>query len=339
MSSLKHYVGDLNGILADLKSKIGPNHLVSPRDADVWTVFQDCQGSYRDLIHTAKQLGVCPPTYTVQHGRFASYDYGPPNSFEFNADKFLCWGKKDYDNMAALGFKDRVEIVGCPLNTKIKPKVPHEEKIVLFVPVNTGKEEPENIAVYYELLKLKYHKAQVKVLRNRDLLKDKWGFNNKLHVNFNELAQDFDVVTKLLPWHDRNLYHGNTVVGYQDMPQNNDLVFSLLRNVDLVVGLDEGCTEIYAYGHDVPVVIVKGFKYRQHRNDGKKWKYVECDPYKTGAAPHVSIEDLKDAIDYEMAYPQHMQEKRKEVAEAELGLSYGNATDNILKVIKRDWKA
>jgi hypothetical protein len=330
------YVGDFNGVLNDLKQRV---NLATPRNADVWTVFQDCQGSYRDLIYTAKQLGICPPTYVVQHGRNASYDYGPPNSFQFNADKFLCWGKKDYEHMASLGFASRTHIVGCPLNVLIKPRTGHKEKVVLFVPVNTGKEEPENIAVYYELLKLKYHKASVKVLSAKEMLKNKWGINNKLNVPFNALAEDMDVVAKLLPWHDKALYHGSTILGYQDMPDNNKKVFSLLQNVDLVVGLDEGCTEIYAYGHDVPVVIVKGFKYRQHRDDGKQVKYVECDPYKTGAAPHVDIEDLADMVEYCLENPDYYRVERARVAEEELGLSYGNATDNILKVIKNDFKA
>lgn len=336
MSSLSWYIGDFNGILADLKTQV---RTTPPREADVWAVFQDCQGSYRDLIKTAKKLGIAPPTYTIQHGRSASYDYGPPNSFEFNSDKFLAWGKSDYDRMCSLGYKDRTEIVGCPLNTKILPRIPHKEKVVLFVPVNTGKEEPENIAVYYELLKLRYHKAQVKVLEHKLPLKDKWGFDGNTKVKFNELAQDFDVVAKLLPWHDRNLYHGNVISGYQDQFQNNNIVFNLLRNVDLVVGLDEGCTEIYAYGHDVPVVIAKGFQYKQYRYDGKQWKYITCDPYKTKAGIHVDLSDLKDAVEYALAHPEDKRQERKEVAETELGISYGNATQNILRVIKNDFKA
>lgn len=333
---MKWYVGDLNGILADLKEKIGPSNLTSPRNANVWVTFQDCQGSYQDLIVTAKKMGVAPPVYTVQHGRFASYDYGPPNSFPLAADKFLCWGKKDYDHMVELGFKDRVEIVGCPLNAWIKPKVEHKEKVVLFVPVNTGKEEPENIAVYYELLKHKYHKAQVKVLDARQVLKDKWGFNNKPHVSFNELGVDFDVVAKLLPWHDKNLYHGKTLGGYQDSPNNNKLVFELLRNVDMVVGLDEGCTEVFAYANDVPVVVVKGFQYRQHRYDGKEWKYVTCDPKPSKAATHVDLKDLAEAINYGLAHPEHLRKERAEEAEAHMGLSYGDATANIYNLIRKD---
>jgi hypothetical protein len=332
---MKYYVADMNGILADLKKKIGPSHLATPRDADVWIVWQDVLGSYGDLIRTAKQY-YNKPVYVVQHGRAATLDYGPPNSFPLLADKYLCWGKADYERMSGLGYGERTEIVGCPLNSHILPKVPHSEKIVLFVPVNTGKEEPENIAAYYELLKHKYHKAQVKVLESKDSLKDRWSMENKLNVSFNDISKDFDVVAKLLPWHDKNLYHGNTLIGYQHSPTNNELVFNLLRNVDLVVGIDEGCTEIYAYGHNVPVVIVDGFQYRQYgRTDSK---FTLMDIYRTKAGTHIPLCDLQSTLDAELANPSRLEKERAEVAEAELGISYGDANDNILRIIKRDMK-
>lgn len=330
---MKWYVSDYNGILNDLKAKVA-SHLASPRDADVWCMWQDAQGSWADLMKASHATGFRKPTYVVQHGRGATLDYGPPNSFPLLADKFLCWGKADFNRLSDLGYKERAFVVGCPLNTQIKEAVKHQEKVVLFVPVNTGKEEPENIAAYYELLKLKYHRAQVRVMANQSTLTDKWGFNGKLNVSFNELASDFDVVSKLLPWHDKSLYHGNTISGYQDSYKNNALLFNLLRNVDMVVGLDEGTTEAFAYGHDVPVVIVDGFRYRAHRPDGKRFATTET--YRTKAATHVSLQDLSAAVEYGLAHPEHLRQERAEVAEAELGLSYGNATENIFKLVRED---
>lgn len=329
---MKYYIGDFNGILEPFKKKVGMDHLATPREADVWVTFQDCQGSYKDLIKTAKFLGICPPVYTIQHGRASTSDYAAPNSFPMIADKYLCWGTSDYNRLCELGYKDKAVIVGCPLNTQIKPKVEHKEKVILFVPVNTGKEEPENIAVYYELLRLKYKYAQSKVLNARTELKKKWTVNG----SFNSIAQDFDVAAKLLPWHDRPLYHGNVLMGYQDSPKNNEILFNLLRNVDLVVGMDEGTTEIFAYGHDVPVVICDGFKYQQHP-DGKT--AVEIDPYKTDAAVHTDLAGLETAIDFALKHPEHKREDRRRVSEAELGTSYGDATANILNLIRKDFSS
>lgn len=332
---MRWYVATYNGILDDLQKRVG-DHLATPRDADVWCVWQDAQSSFADIIKWQKELGFNKPTYCVQHGRGATSDYAPPNSFQLRSDKFLCWGKQDYERLVRLGYGDRAHIVGCPLNVHIKPKVEHKEKVVLYVPVNTGKEEPENIAIYYELLKLRYSKAQIKVLDHKVSLKDHWGFNKAVNVPFRDLAGDFDVVAKLLPWHDKALYHGNTVQGYQDKKSNNEILFKLLRNVDLVVGLDEGTTEVFAYGHDVPVIIVDGFKYRQFKDDGKHYETIEG--YRTKAATHVSLSDLPAAIEYGLAHPEHLKQERAEIAESELGISYGNATDNIYSYIRNHVK-
>lgn len=328
-------ISDYNGILTDLKAKV-QNHLATPRDADVMVMWQDCAGSYRDLLEAFKQVGYNKPTYCVQHGRGSTLDYGAPNNWPLLVDKFLCWGVSDYNRLSSLGFQEKAHIVGCPLNSHIKPRVEHKEKIVLFVPVNTGKEEPENIAAYYELLKIRYDKAKMYVMDSSKMLKDKWGFNGKNKVNFNEISVGFDVAAKLLPWHERDLYHGNTVVGYQDSYKNNELLFNLLRNVDLVVGLDEGTTEIFAYAHDVPVIIVDGFQYRLWKNDGKT--YEPTDTYRTKAAVHTNLEGLKEAVEHALLHPEHLREERKEVAEQELGISYGDATSNIFKFIRNDVK-
>ncbi len=323
---MKVYCADFNGILTDLRTRIGPTNLVNPRDADALIVWQDVLGSYGDLVRTMKQCGIQKPVFTVQHGRAATSDYAAPNSFKFNSDYFLCWGQSDFDRMTKLGYGDKSVIVGCPLNIHIKPKVQHNEKVVLFVPVNTGKEEPENLSVYYELLKIKYSKAGSKLRIQSAHLKDKWDMTS------NKACEDFDVVAKLLPWHDQKMYHGKTLVGSQYDPGNNRLIFELLRNVDLVVGIDEGCTEIFAYAHDVPVIIVDGFKYRQYKEDGKS--YETTGVYTTDAATHVTLDKLSEAINYALAHPEHKREERRKVAEAEMGLSFGNPIENIYKFVR-----
>jgi hypothetical protein len=335
MSSLKFCISDFNGVLTNLKERLA-GHLASPRDADVWLVWQDIRGSYGDLIKTVQDLGIKKPTYVVQHGAMATRDYGPPNSMKLQAHKFLCWGKNDYDRLCSLGYKDKAHIVGCPLNVNIRPKVPHDEKVVLFVPVNTGKEEPENIVVYYELLKHKYQKAQTFVLSNRGKLKDTWGLEWKKGVTFKEMSTSFDVITKLLPWHEQKLYHGNVILGSQYDPSNNEKVFHLLQNVDAVVGLDEGTTEIFAYGHDIPVIVVDEFKYRQHKEDGRTFSTMDI--HRSKGATHTTLDNLSNVLDFTLQHPNFLQSERAEVAEAELGLSYGDATANILKVIREDAK-
>lgn len=331
---MKFYVADWNGVLTDFKEKV-KSHLSTPRDADAWVVWQDCQGSYGDLLSASKKL-YHKPTYCVQHGKGATRDYDKPNSFPLNADRYLCWGLNDYNRMCRLGYEKRTTIVGCPLISKFQPKAPYTGKKVLFVPVNTGKEEPENIAAYYELMSMKYEQAKLKILSHKQALTDKWGFEGRNAVDFKEISTEMEVIAKLLPWHDKPLYHGTIATGYQDQSSNNSLLFRLLSNVDVVVGIDEGTTEAFAYGHDVPVIIVKGFEYRQFDKSGRHFSAMKVEPSK--AATVVDLCDLKEAVAYALAHPEHKREERKEQAELELGVSYGNATENIYKIIKNDAK-
>ncbi len=313
-------------MLNGLRKKVGDTHLTTPRDADVWVVWQDTPGSsYGDLIKMSKKY-YPKPVYVVQHGRGATRDYGPPNNYPMIGDRFLCWGTNDYERMVKFGYKDKTRIIGCPLNPQIKPMIPGKDKKVLFIPVNSeGKEHPEDINVYYELLKLKYEKAQEVLMSHKKELQDHWGLDRKNSVSFSELSYNMDVVAKLLFWHEKALYHGTVITGYQDMPKNNELIFKLLRNTDLVVSLDESTSEVFALGHDVPVIIVKGFEFRNGTpiNASK-------------GSTLVDFKDLKDAVSYALTHPEHLRKERAEVAEAELGLSYGDPVENILKVIKED---
>lgn len=329
---MKFYVADWNGVLTDFKEKV-KKHLAPPKEADVWVIWQDAQGSFGDICKASKKY-FPKRIYCVQHGMGATRDYDKPNSFPLTADRYLCWGPNDYNRMCRLGYESRVSIVGCPLNAHIQPKAPSIGKKVLFVPVNTGKEEPENIAAYYELMALKYEQANLKVLEHKQELTNKWGFQGKKAVDFKEISTNMDVIAKLLPWHDKPLYHGTICTGYQDLAKNNELVFRLLSNVDCVVGIDEGTTEAFAYGHDIPVIIVKGFNYRQYDLSGRHFSKMEVTP--SNAATVVDLKDLKEAVMYALAHPEHKREERKIQAELELGTSYGNATENIYKFIKED---
>lgn len=322
---MKFYVSSFNGILEDLKAKV---HCVDADEADALVLWQDVAGSFKDLVQTCKKF-FPKPVYVVQHGGAATRDYDFPNSNQLIADKFLCWGRNDFERMQRLGYGDRTEMVGCPLNTKIKAKVPHSEKVVLFVPVNSGKEEPENIAVYYELMKVKYDLAKKRLLNEREALSRKWGINGSVNVTTNYLTQGMTVIAKLLPWHDTNLYTGGHIMGYQDLADNNEKVFNLLANVDCVVGMEEGTTEIYAMAHDVPVIVVDGFKYNTNGKGDIKL-------LNSKGATHVKLENLQEAVEYALAHPEHLRAERKEVAEAEMGLSLGDPVQNILNVIQRD---
>jgi hypothetical protein len=302
---MKIYAASYNGILDEYKAQI---EYASPLDADKIVTWQDCAGGFKEMIGMSRKF-FPKPVYTVQHGRRASRDYGLPLKKTFQSDKFLAWGKWDYDNMTALGYP--VEIVGCPLNTWIKPKVAHKEKVILFLPVNSGKEEPDNITVYCELLKMKLSKVQQGVITNYDVLKKQWD-NEK--ITKHTLSDNFTVLAANLPWHDRKFYTEGVVKCYQDSAKSQRTLFEMIRNADVVVSTDEGTAALFAVAHDVPVVVVDGFNY--------KWKEcdVEIPVTQTPGMNHCRLEELQDVIEWTLANPDALKAERLQIAENEMSL-------------------
>ncbi len=311
---MRLYVSSLNGVLDEYKSQI---HQVSPLEAEKLVMWQACEGSWGLLAKTCKQF-FPKPIYVMQHGRGSSRDYLPPLSKTFYEDVYLAWGKYDYDIVKSLG-REAV-ITGCPLNGWIKPKVQHKEKVILFVPVNTGKEEPDNILVYQELLKIKANAIQANLKANYDDYRAAWKDMTRAKA-----ANDFTVLTKVLPWHDQKFYTEGVLKGFQDSEKNNRLVFDLLRNVDLVVGLDEGTTELFALAHDVPVIVVDGFEYR--------WTEGKFKQPPTPGFKHCSLEDLAKTVDEYLAKPELDREARLLTAENEMTLSIKDPVKRLHEII------
>lgn len=301
---MKTYVASYNGMLEEYKGQV---QYAAPLDADALVVWQDCEGSFKELVKSCKTF-FPKPVYVMQHGRRASCDYGLPLQKPFQSDMFLAWGKWDYDNARALGM--RTEIVGCPLNAWIKPRIPHKEKCVLFLPVNTGKEEPDNIAVYCELQKMKLTRMQKGLADNYDDLRSKWDSKS---INKHTLSDNFTVLAANLPWHDQKFYTEGVFKCYQDSVKNNTLLFDLFRNVDVVVSTDEGTAALFAIAHDVPVVVVDGFEYR--------WTKARVQVPNTPGFTHCKLEDLQEVINKELAFPERLKAERLKTAENEMSIS------------------
>lgn len=313
---MKLHFSDWNNLMQGIAAKLGPS--CDPLDADALLLYNDVRGSFKDISKTAHKLG--KKVYVLQHGRAATRDYDKPNQFPLEADKFLAWGKADYDRMVKLGYGDRTEIVGCPLLSKIQPRRTHDGKYIVFIPVNTGNEEPANLKVYYELLQYKYAKAAKKSV---SVIEKGKAFHQLYDVN---------VVAKLLPRHEKQLYHGDTFVSNPDDPRHMDFLFEILSMADVVVTLDESTSEILAMAAGVPVICVDdAFKF--DHLFGADYKGVEL--IKTTGAYHCQLTDLPDALDKAL-YSDNLAEARKTVVEHELGVSAGDPVENILKAM--GWK-
>jgi hypothetical protein len=173
-------------------------------------------------------------------------------------------------------------------------------------------------------MELRYKLASIKVMNLPELHK-KWGLDGKLTVSFNTLTEDFNVIAKLLPSHDKSLYHGGCLVGNQFTTKNNETMFKLLRNVDCVVSLEESTAQVFAMAHDVPVVIVDGFNYVNSNGP--------VPLLNTGGAYHTTIEGLHETVITACSNPSWMKEERRKASEDYMGVHLGNPIENIKKEI------
>jgi len=273
----------------------------------------------------------------IQHGRAATNDYLPPNKFPMHATKFCCWGINDYERLERAGFVDRAVITGSPLVDFLKPKEPHEGKNIVFVPVISMHEEPENIEAYWHLKQIEIKRSSQKLSSCRDKLKDKWNAwlveptsateGTIPYYNFN---RNWRLVAKITDLHDKKLYFGDIV---QTNPANKQHLLNTIRLMqvtDCVVGIEEGTFQLLAMAMGIPVVMVDGFKYKEY--GGIDYSSVEM--VKTDGVRRVNLSDVEKTIDEELANPQALEEQRKKVVSEELHDGSSNPTENIVNVIK-----
>lgn len=317
---MKAYVADFNNILLDVKSRV---ELASDvRDADVLILWQDVRGGLKTLCDINRDY-MRKPVVVVQHGRGATRDYLEPNNFKLTADRICVWGEAEADRMAKAGYADRVVVTGSPLVKYVRenPLVPHEETIVVFAPVITSHEEPDNLEVFYELKKIEYEFAQEALRSKKDLLKKGWHawflderVATENQVPYDLLRRNFLLVSKLTDIHDQKLYHGVTVKTSPINISHLEESIKLLRNADLVIGMEEGTFQLMATAYGIPTIIVDGFKYGSY---GGVDNYDRMEVIRSKATAFCDLASLKSTICYELLNRQSRQEAREEVTRRE----------------------
>jgi hypothetical protein len=335
----KVYVKDFNNILIPVIDKLKEKNfelVEDPRDSDVLVTWQDVRGDMYELAHINSEY-MHKPLVVVQHGRAATNDYLPPNAFKMNATKFCCWGEKDYERLDRAGLKDRAVVTGSSLVGYIKPKEPHDGKNIVYVPVVTSHEEPENIEAYWHLKSIELKRSIAKLNKCKESLKNEWNAwvvestsateGTIPYYNFNK---DWRLIAKLTDIHDKKLYFGDIVQTSQGNTQHLVFAIRLLQMSDCVVGIEEGTFQLLAMAMDIPVVMVDGFKYKEY--GGIDYSSVEM--VKTTGVRRVDLSDVEKTIDEELANPEHLNKERERVVREELYDGSLDPIDNIVNVIK-----
>jgi len=334
----KLYIKDFNCILAPVIEKLKNDFelVEDARNADGLVLWQDVRGDMKELALINEEF-LHKPLIVVQHGRGATNDYLPPNKFLMHATKFCCWGIKDYERLERAGWKDKAVITGSPLADFIKPRDPHEGKNIVFVPVITSHEEPDNIEAYWKLKCIEFQRSSKKLNKFKDALRNEWNAwvieptsateGTIPYYNFNK---EWRLITKLTDAHDHRLYYGDIV---KTSPNNKTHItdtIRLLQVTDLVVGIEEGTFQLLAMAMGIPVVMVDGFKYTEY--GGIDYSSVEM--IKTTGVRRVELSDIEKTIDKELANPDALKKAREKVVSEELCDGSSNPIDNIVNVIK-----
>lgn len=332
----KVYIKNFNGVLDDVMKSEEFEFVTDARDADVLVLWQDIRGDMLELCKINDEY-LHKPVVVVQHGRGATRDYLPPNSFKSYATKYCCWGQKEYDRLQKAGFGDKAIITGSPLIKRLRPREIHDGKNIIFVPVITTHEEPENIITYWELKKIELSKAQDVLRKHSKELKDMWhswvidpDSVTADSIPYHILNKGWRVLTKATSVHDKRLYIGDMVSSLQHNKSHIDDCTKLLTMMDCVVGNEEGTFQLLAMAMDIPCVMVEGFSYKNYGGVD----YTTIEVIKTDGTVWCDDKDLEKIIDQELNEPSRLKDKRKKVVEDEFGDVNSNPVQNIINVIK-----
>ena len=328
------YFKDWNNIFINIKNKF--DLVKDPRDADVLLLWQDVRGDMAELCRINSEY-MHKPVVVVQHGRGATNDYLPPNEFPMQATKFCCWGIDDYKRLERAGYAHRAVITGSPLVDFIQPRIKHEGYNIIFSPVITNHEEPDNIIAYWTLKQIEYKKSIQALMKHRDALKREWNawivepsFATEGTIPYYNINKEWRLIAKITDVHDKHLYFGDVV---QTSPVNKSHLsdtMKLLSAVDCVVGIEEGTLQLLAMAMGIPCVMVDGFKYTEY--GGIDYSSVEM--IKTKGVRRVNLPELEKTIDEELVNPNALQQERSQIVKDELWDGQTNPVDNIVNVIK-----
>lgn len=336
MEKIKIYLQDYNNVMSSLKEREEFEIVEDARDCQCIVIWQDVRGALSELCEINKNY-MHKPVVVIQHGRAATNDYLPPNNFPMYADKFCCWGERELVRLDKAGYLDRAVVTGSPLVPFIKPKKEHDGKNIIFVPIVTSHEEPDNILAYWKLKQIEIAKSSQKLMKHYDALREGWHAWNveptsatEGSVPYYNFNKDWRLVAKITYLHDKRLYMGDVVQTLQANRTHIEDCMQLLSVSDCVVGVEEGTFQLLAMVMGIPCVMVDGFKYREFGGID----YSNVDMVKTKSVRRVQLSEIEKTIDEELANPDALKEEREKCVREEFWDGKTDPIENIINVIK-----
>jgi len=340
LNKIKIYLQDFNNVMSVLRTRPEFEIVDDARDCDCLVLWQDVRAYLQELAIINKEC-MKRPLVVIQHGRAATNDYLPPNNFKCLADKVCCWGERDRLRLVRAGYPNVGVVTGSPLVPFVKPKEKHDGKNIVFAPIITQHEEPDNILAYWKLKQIELAKSSLKLKKSYDKLKDAWNSweveptsATEGSIPYHNFNKEWRLIAKITYIHDKRLYMGDVVQTLQSNKNHMDDCMKLLSLTDCVVGLEEGSFQLLAMAMGIPCVMVDGFQYKEYGGID----YSTVDMVKTKAVRRVKLSELEETIDNELANPDALKEERDAVLKNEFWDGVSDPIENIVNVIKGEVK-
>lgn len=278
---------NFNCVLDEIIPDIADKHeLVSDQSkADLIVIWNEIErGGWKKIIENAHKRGAKVMLY--QQGVHGIDRVQFPFNEKLDSDIICVWGQWDKDHLVKYGTPaDKIHVIGCPFLNRLKPKMDHEGKNVVFALEHWDVEDiPENLIVASELRKLDKVKVITKALERE---------------------------------HDISAYD-NVIVSKRFDPQHLDKVIDLLTVTDVVVAISESTFAFLAEAMDIPVVIADLWIPKSRGGDNR---YLDYRHLFTKGVNKVRVEELNKTIMWTLKHPEHLKEERKETA---IGYGKGN---------------
>jgi hypothetical protein len=290
-----------NCVLDEVIERLKKNHVLLSgyEGADKLVVWCEIkEKGWLERIEETQKRGKQVILY--QMGVWAHDRVRPPWNEKLVSDVICVWGEGDKKKLIEYGTpEEKIIVTGCPIIPRLKPRVAHEGKNVVFALEHwdVGEDVVENNIVAAELRKLK----GVKVITK--------GVTKENHTEIFENPVESD------------RFGGNHL----------DIVADVLSTADLVVAISESTLAFLAECLDIPVIIADIWTPKPR---GKDERYLQFKGNFSNAVTKVKLEDLNKEILWQLKNPQIKREERKESAKENGGVDIKDPIGEFVKVVE-----
>lgn len=291
-----------NSVLDEVIVKMQDKHtlLKSYEDADVVVLWNEIkEADWQKRVTESQEMGKKVILY--QHGVWGTDRTREPFNEPILSDIVTVWGEGDKKRLIQDGIpEEKIVITGCPLFQRLKPRIPHDGKNVVFA------------------------------LEHWD-----WGDvieNNIVARKLRDL-KGAKIITKGLKRENKTDSFENPVSSYRLDYGHLDIVAEVLSTADLVVAISESTFAFLAEYLDIPVIIADVWTPKPRAGDET---YLKFQGLYSNAITKVKLEDLNKEIMYQLKHPEILREERKQAVLENGGSNIKDPVQNIIDVIENE---